>query len=61
MCKGGWVPGYGYLKQRVNLQSGRAPRAREMFAGDICVQRRDALNLLGVQIRGCQNVHATEK
>lgn len=46
------VPGYGYLKQRVNLQSGGAPCAREMFAGNICVQRRDAMNLLGVQIRG---------
>ena len=52
MGRGERVAGYGYLKQRVNLQSGGAPCAREMFAGDICVQRRDAMNLLGVQIRG---------
>lgn len=42
MCKGGgWVPGYGYLKQRVSVQSGGAPCEREMFAGKMCVQRRD--------------------
>lgn len=42
MCKGGgWVPGCECLKQRVDVQSGWAPRTWKMFAGKTCVPRRD--------------------
>lgn len=42
MCRGGgWVPGCECLKQRVDVQSGWAPRTWKMFSGKTCVQRRD--------------------
>ena len=38
---GGWVPGYGYLKHKVSVQSGGAACERDMFAEKMYVQRRD--------------------
>lgn len=50
-CKGvGRVPGCECLKQRVDVQSGWAPRAWQVFSGKTCVQRR------GVEHAGGRNV-----
>lgn len=35
------MQGCGCLKQKVDMQSGGGPSARDMFAGKMCVQRRD--------------------
>lgn len=57
-----WVPACGCLKQRIDVQSGGAPGARETFAGKMCVQRKDVQSV-GLKNKkvGCQDVRAEKR